>query len=167
MSQQRVAVLSVLALVAGLAAALLPARAATAAGEIVSYALVQQDASLNVAGKRIYLYGIYIPPTGQVCQRNFRPPLCGSRAAVALDSKIQGFVSCRPVLRNRDRSIDAFCRTRLPGEDLGGWLISQGWALALPNAPFSYHALERIAQSRKRGVWGFPADSVVFPNRHR
>jgi endonuclease YncB( thermonuclease family) len=167
MSPQRTANLSVLALVAGLAMALLPGRASFAAGEIVSYALVQQDASLKVAGKRIRLYGIYIPPTNRVCQRHLRPALCGSRAVVALESKIQGFVSCRPVLCYRDRSIDAICRTRLKGEDLGGWLLSQGWALALPNAPFSYHALERIAQSRKRGVWGFPADSVVFPNRHR
>ena len=167
MSQQRVAVLSVLALVAGLAAALLPARAATAAAEIVSYALVQPDASLKVSGKLIYLYGLYIPPSGKNCQRGFNPPLCGNRAAVALDSKIQGFVACRPVLRNHDRSIDAFCRTRLAGEDLGGYLISQGWALALPSAPFQYHALERIARRRGLGVWGFQADSVVFPNRRR
>jgi endonuclease YncB( thermonuclease family) len=167
MSPQRTANLSVLALVAGLAMALLPGRASFAAGEIVSYALVQQDASLKVAGKRIRLYGIYIPPTNRVCQRHFRPALCGSRAVVALDSKIKGFVSCRPVLRYRDRSIDAICRTRLQGEDLGGWLLSQGWALALPGAPFAYHALERIARARQRGVWGFQVDSIVFPNGRR
>jgi endonuclease YncB( thermonuclease family) len=86
---------------------------------------------------------------------------------VALESKIQGFVSCRPVLRYRDRSIDAICRTRLQGEDLGGWLLSQGWALALPGAPFAYHALERIARARQRGVWGFQVDSIVFPNGRR
>ena len=167
MSPQRVANLSVLALVAGLALALLPGRAAFAAGEIVSYALVQQDGSLKVAGKRIYLYGIYLPPTNRVCQRHFRPALCGSRAVVALEFKIQGFVSCRPVLRYRDRSIDAICRTRLEGEDLGGWLLSQGWALARPGAPFAYHALERIARARQRGVWGFQVDSIVFPNGRR
>jgi hypothetical protein len=38
--------------------------------------------------------------------------------------------------------------------------------LALPYAPFEYHALEKIASKRELGVWGYPADSFsdrVFP----
>jgi len=32
----------------------------------------------------------------------------------------------------------------------------------LPGAPFEYFALERIAQARGLGLWGFPADSIIF-----
>jgi len=148
------------------AAVFVPLRAA-AAGEVVSYALVQPDAALKVAGKVFQLYGLYYPPSGETCQRNFRPAKCGSRAVLALESKIQGFVACRPVRRNADRSFDAFCRTRFAGEDLGAYLISEGWALALPHAPFEYHALERIARAHNRGVWGFQVDSLAAPRHGR
>jgi endonuclease YncB( thermonuclease family) len=150
------------------AAALLPLRGAEAGGrEVVSYALVQPDAALKVAGKVFQLYGLYFPPSNEVCSRHYNPRRCGSRAVVALESKIQGFVACRPVARNPDRSYDAFCRTRFKGEDLGSYLISEGWALALPHAPFEYHALERIARERGRGVWGFQVDSITFPRSQR
>jgi len=145
---------------------LLP-RSLAAARDVVSYALVQPDASLKVAGKVFRLYGLYIPPSGRTCDNNYRPLNCGTRAAVALESKIQGFVACKPLARNRDRSYAAYCRTRLRGEDLGSYLISQGWALATPRAPFEYHALERIARDRGRGVWGFQVDSITLPRRHR
>jgi len=148
------------------AAVFLPARPAAAA-EVVSYALVQPDAALKVSGKIFQLYGLYIPPSGQVCERHIRPTRCGSRAAVALESKIQGFVACRPVRRNPDRSYAAFCRTRFEGEDLGSYLIQEGWALALPHAPFAYHALERIARQHGRGVWGFQVDSITNPRHGR
>ena len=35
-------------------------------------------------------------------------------------------------------------------------------ALALPDAPFEYHALEKIARHRGLGVWGMPADRILF-----
>ena len=34
--------------------------------------------------------------------------------------------------------------------------------LAAPYAPFEYHALQRIAESRGMGVWGFDVDVVTF-----
>ena len=43
---------------------------------------------------------------------------------------------------------------------LGAYLIGEGLALALPNAPFAYHAEEKIARANGRGVWGFQVDSI-------
>ena len=87
-------------------------------------------------------------------------------AAVALASRIQGFVRCAPQVRYDDRSIGAFCSVRGTGTpsrriDLGAWLIEQGWAVALPQAPFAYHKLEEIAKVNRRGVWGFQADRII------
>ncbi len=128
-----------------------------------SYAIIQDDASLLVEGQRIHLYGLYLPPTSRYCRRNIRPVRCGNRAVLALQFKIQGFVHCYPQTQNADGSFNGICyqgRSSFDdGEDLGGYLIDQGWALALPNAPFEYHARERIARHRGAGVWGFTVDS--------
>jgi endonuclease YncB( thermonuclease family) len=136
-----------------------------AAREIVSYAIVQSDASLRVQGKTIRLFGIYIPDGSRICRRDFRPALCGTRAANALETKIQGFVRCSPVARLADGSISAICTVEQgsildPPVDLGAWLIERGLAVATPDAPFEYGVLERIARANGRGVWGFQVDGI-------
>ena len=123
-----------------------------ASAALVSYAKVRPDATLVVGSRLVRLYGIYIPPGGRTCRPNLRPAKCGSNAALALDFKIRGFVHCQQVLRHRDRSITALCRNK--GVDLSAYLIERGWAVALPNGPFEYQVLERIARERSMGVWG-------------
>ena len=134
------------------------------AREFSSYAKVNDDGSLRVGTREVHLYGIYIPPTGQTCRTYVSPPVCGSRAALALEFRIQGFVHCQQKSTNRDRSINAVChvdrRHADEGEDLAAYLIRQGWALALPEAPFEYQALEKIARRQSAGVWGFTVDGI-------
>lgn len=137
------------------------ARAAT--NEIIGAATVRADGTLRVGRHLVRLYGIYIPTAGKQCRTFLSPVYCGNRAAVALNDRIQGFVFCQAVSRNADGSLNAFCsvdRTFYSnGEDLGAYLIARGLALAGPYAPFEYVAIERIAQARQRGIWGFPVDS--------
>ena len=142
------------------------ATGAAVAADIVSYALVQDDATLRVQGKTIRLYGVYVADSRPFCDTTFQPARCKTRAAVALASRIEGFVRCDPQVRYRDGSIGAFCSvdggsvTAAP-IDLGGYLIREGWAVALPEAPFAYHTYEEIAKVNRRGVWGFQADSIT------
>ncbi len=132
---------------------------AMADGEISGFASMQDEGLLKISGYRIRLYGIYIPPTGQTCYSFIRPMPCGSRAALALNFKIEGdFVHCTPRIRHADDSITASCS--LGNEDLSEWLLQKGWAVALPDAPFHYSALEKIAQSRGIGIWGVPVDII-------
>jgi endonuclease YncB( thermonuclease family) len=136
-----------------------------AATDIVSYAIVQDDATLKVRGKTIRLYGVYVVDTRPFCDRTFRPVRCQTRASVALASRIQGFVHCNPQVEYRDGSIGAFCSVdggsvTTDPIDLGGYLIKEGWAVALPEAPFAYHTYQEIAKINGRGVWGFQADSI-------
>lgn len=135
-----------------------------ASAGFASYAVVLADGSLLIRGKIVRLYGVYIPDNRQFCRSNILPASCGNRAAVALDQKISKFVRCEPLVEYDDGSIGAQCWTNYnkfsTGEDLGAYLIAQGFALAGPDAPFEYHALERIALANGRGVWGFQADSV-------
>jgi endonuclease YncB( thermonuclease family) len=136
----------------------------TAVAAIVGAAFVQEDGSLQVKGRRIQLFGIYIPPTDRSCQTLFRPVRCSSRAALALDFKIQGFVHCEVKAKHRDSSLIGRCyvdrNAFSEGEDLSAYLISLGWAAALPDAPYEYHVLEKIARQRGLGVWGFPVNSI-------
>ena len=112
---------------------------------------------MRLSGEIVRLYGVYIPPTGQTCYEFTRPMQCGSRASLALDFKIGAeFVRCKVLTKNQDGSVTGFCTAR--GEDLSAFMLQRGWAVALPDAPFEYAALEKIAQSRGLGVWGIPID---------
>jgi len=134
------------------------------ASELFSYALVQDDSSLRIKGRTVHLYGLYIPSSNRQCRTQIRPVRCAPRAALALEFKIQGFVRCEERREREDGSVEAVCYVDSspfsPGEDLGAYLIQQGLALALPDAPFEYHALERIARHNQLGVWGFQVDSI-------
>ncbi|MGV3742727.1 MAG: thermonuclease family protein [Burkholderiaceae bacterium] len=144
------------------ACSLMALQALCAAQEISSFAFIQQDGSLRVAGRHVYLYGIYIPPTDQTCYTFIRPAPCGPRAVLALEFKISGdFVHCIPRTENADGSIVASCS--LDNEDLSMWMLQRGWAVARPDAPFEYAALERIAQAKGIGIWGIPIDTFPHP----
>ena len=54
-----------------------------AAADIVSYAIVQPDATLKMRGKIIRLFGVHVPSSGRVCQRNLRPARVKQRAGNA------------------------------------------------------------------------------------
>lgn len=134
------------------------------ARELVGHAIVRGDGTLLIKERVVHLDGIYLPPTERQCRDWIRPVRCDSRAVLALDFKIKGFIRCFPRNENEDGSLNAVCyvdRTSFSrGEDLAAYLIERGWAIALPQAPFEYHAIEKIALSRKLGVWGYQADSI-------
>jgi endonuclease YncB( thermonuclease family) len=133
--------------------------ASPAWADLNSYAIPLADGSLRIQGETVRLYGIYVPPTAATCRANFDPVECGSRAQIALDFKTANdFVACRELAINSDGTLTAICW--VDGEDLAGWLLSQGWAFALPGAPYAYQMLQEVARSRGLGLWGFQADVV-------
>lgn len=143
---------------------------ATAHGrEISSYAFVNEDGTLGIKGNTIHLYGIHIPDTGRHCRTNIRPVICGSRAVLALEFKIQGFVRCEIKGRNDDGSLIGRCRVNATtfddGTDLSAYLLERGWAVATPDAPLEYQTLEKIAYRRGVGVWGFHTDDIIIRRR--
>ena len=129
--------------------------------DLSSYAFVQDDGTLRIDGKDVRLYGIHIPTTAQDCRTWERPVQCAPRAALALGFKTQqSFVHCEEKGREADGTIIGLCRVNRgsfsAGEDLSAYMLEYGWALALPDAPFEYQALEKIARHRGIGVWGIP-----------
>lgn len=131
---------------------------AAAHAEISSFAFVQEDGSLRISGYVVRLYGIYIPKTENACHTFISPPMCGPRAALALEFKIGGnFIHCTERTVNPDNSVTASCT--LDKEDLSEWMLRNGWAVALPDAPFEYGVMENLARTRGIGIWGIPVDT--------
>jgi len=135
------------------------------AREISSHARINEDGTLRINGQTIHLDGIHIPDTGRTCKTYRLPPVCGSRASIALEFKIDGFVRCEILSRNPDRSLVGRCRVNAgafdDGEDLSAYLLERGWAVALPDASVEYQTLEKIARARGVGVWGIPVDNII------
>ncbi len=130
---------------------LAPAQPSSLSGNV----FVQEDATLRIEGRTIHLFGIYVPATDETCYFFVRPIPCGPRASLALEFFIGArFAHCDIIRQRPDGTLEGLCRAR--GEDLSAWMVGNGWALALPYAPFEYHALERIARTRGLGIWAVP-----------
>ncbi len=135
----------------------LAASQAPALSSIRSYAFVKDDASLVIRGRNIDLYGIYVPKTRGSCTGR-SAETCRTRAAEALEFLISGFVECEILAQRTDRRLVGRCyadRSSFDtGTDLSAYLIERGWAMAGPDAPFEYRALEKLARERDAGFWG-------------
>jgi endonuclease YncB( thermonuclease family) len=136
------------------AAPVLLGRPPAATGETFSgRARVVDGDSLEVAGRRVRLFGIDAPEFRQHCRDGSGAVYaCGQEARRALADAIGGrSVTCTPVGASHDRSV-AVCEAG--GHDLSEALVRQGHALELRR--FSggrYAEAERTARDARRGLW--------------
>lgn len=130
----------------------------SAGAELSGYVFVQEDGTLRLHGRTVHLFGIYIPETAENCFTFISPPLCGPLAVINLDFRIgSDWVYCE--IKSRDPTgVTGLCR--VDDQDLSAWMLEHGWALARPDAPFEYQALEKIARRQGRGLWGIPGRPV-------
>jgi endonuclease YncB( thermonuclease family) len=110
--------------------------------------------TLDLGGARIRLWGVDAPEAAQTCDRDGELWRCGAAAARALG----GFIADRPVDCERvgrpDRNGRIVARCAVAGQDLGAWLVTEGWALDY--ARYSggrYGTEEAAARSSRRGLW--------------
>jgi hypothetical protein len=121
-------------------------------------AIVQDDGSLSLDGEKVWLHGASIPLFVRTCTSIERPPRCGSRSVLVLANLVSGFVRCQ-IVRQHPDALEGVCTQAGrdsfgPRQDLAAELILRGWALATPDAPSDYFALQTIAQSQEAGIWG-------------
>ena len=127
----------------------LPAAAQTFSGPA---AAIDGD-SLEVAGRRIRLFGIDAPESRQDCRDGRgRFYACGMKARDALADAIgNGAVACTPVGESYDRDV-AICTAS--GRDLSETMVRGGHALELAqHSRGRYSAAERAARAARRGLW--------------
>lgn len=96
-----------------------------AAADLTGRASIIDGDTLEVHDQRIRLFGIDAPESRQTCEADGQTYRCGQQAALALADHVgQRTVACEQRDIDRYGRIVAVCRAG--GEDLNGWLVSQG-----------------------------------------
>ena len=109
--------------------------------------------TIVIGDTKIRLESIDAPESDQVClEVKGKRWTCGIEARDRLAEHIgKRPIDCAP------SGSDAYGRTlaicRVDGEDLNGWLVRQGWALAFVRYSKAYVPDEDAARVAKRGIW--------------
>ena len=118
--------------------------------------------SIVVAGERLQLQGVVAPGLRQECIAQGFQWRCGFIARLKLQQRLASSdLTCVGARRDQHGQRIAICVTQEDEPlDLGGWLVSAGWALADVNAMPDYAPLEDGARAQGLGIWkgGFTPD---------
>ncbi len=127
---------------------------AAIAGVFKGQARVIDGDEIELAGKRVRLYGIVAPDLGQTCWYQDKEFPCGhsARRNLWLNVKDQR-LTCREK-SVVDGVVVALCFDA-KGRDVAGGLVRSGWALALPKQVEVYIKAEAEAKRQKLGLWNF------------
>jgi endonuclease YncB( thermonuclease family) len=125
---------------------------------IEGMATVIDGDGIEIAGRKIRLFGIDAPEVEQYCSRKDGSRWrCGQYATVALDRMAGGkIVEC--AVRDidvYDRAV-AICRT--DGRDLSAEQVTAGWAMAYRRYSSDYVKGEETAHGAGLGIWIGPFD---------
>jgi endonuclease YncB( thermonuclease family) len=108
--------------------------------------------TLEIRGRRVRLHGIDAPESDQLCSLDGGRYRCGQKAAFALTGLIgRRTVSC--ARRDTDRYGRAVAVCSAGGQDLGGWMVRHGHALAYRRYSRDYVDAEEAAAAEKLGIW--------------
>jgi endonuclease YncB( thermonuclease family) len=130
-----------------------PAEAAQKNNSIAGVPTVTDGDTLRIGDTRIRLFGIDAPEGKQTCERDGMPWLCGQEAGKALRELVAGVtVSCAEHDRDRYKRSVSVC-TLADGTDLGGFMVSNGYAVAYRQYSTRYVEAENHAREAKRGLW--------------
>lgn len=119
----------------------------------VGVASIIDGDTLEIHGQRIRLHAVDAPESRQTCQRaNGSSWRCGAEAARALDAFVgRATVSCTRKDVDRYGRLVARCSAR--GQDLGAWMVREGWAVAYRRYGKAYVGEEDAARQARRGLW--------------
>lgn len=109
--------------------------------------------TIEIHGERIRFHGVDAPESGQTCKdADGDKWRCGQKAAYQLSDKLGArTVSCEKT--DTDRYGRTVARCSVDGEDVGRWLVSNGWARAFTRYSGDYVGEELEAKESKLGIW--------------
>lgn len=121
--------------------------------DIVGRASVIDGDTFEIHGQRVRVWGVDAPESAQLCHIAGKPWRCGQQAALAVSDHIgQQTVAC--LERDRDRYGRIVAKCSVASQDIGVWLVSNGWALDY--AQYSggdYSSHQTSAATAKLGIW--------------
>lgn len=134
---------------AALSLAAVPAATETVSGQVK---VIDGD-SLEVAGRRVRLFGIDAPEATQKCDRSGESWACGAASAEELKGLIgTDSVTCEGSERDVYGRLLAVCR--VAGVDINRTMVAGGWATAFRRYSEDYVADETRARAARLGLWG-------------
>ncbi len=132
---------------------------AQAADALTGIPTVIDGDTIDIHGQRIRLHGIDAPESKQVCGAGGEKYRCGQKAALGLSDRIgRGSVTCEAKGTDRYDRVIAVCFKGQ--EDLNGWLVSEGLAVAYRRYSQDYVTHEAQARSMSVGLW---AGEFIMP----
>jgi endonuclease YncB( thermonuclease family) len=153
-----------------------------ARADVMGSAVVVDGDTIEISGQRIRLHGIDAPESDQLCEAGGKSWRCGQLATLALSAKIappesdqlceaggkswrcgqlatlalsakiaRRPVSCTAKDVDRYQRLVAVCFAG--NDELNGWMVAEGWALAYLQLSSDYADQEHSASAAKKGVW--------------
>lgn len=109
------------------------------------------------AGYTVAIDGVKSVGPEETCAYEDTSWPCGAKARAAFRLWLRGrALVCQ--IPDGDESADVLrARCRLAKQDVGAWLVSNGWALAAPDGP--YVQAEEKARAARIGIFGAPPDT--------
>ena len=129
-----------------------PVASSSSDGTLTGRARIIDADTIEIGDTRIRLSAVDAPEGAQRCYVDGSPERCGAHASDALESWIGGrTVSCIGIdIDPYDRTV-AICS--VGGEDVGRWLVRNGYAVAYRDFGDDYVCDEAEAARAGRGVW--------------
>lgn len=127
-------------------------------------AVVVDGDTIQIAGRRIRLWGIDAPEAAQTCRRREQLVPCGAQATAALTELVRGKqVTCA------QNDIDVYGRVvavcRVTGQEINAWLVEHGQAVAYRQYGGSvYDSAQAQARAARLGLW---AGTFTWPWAYR
>ncbi len=143
----------------GLAAPPKPKAAKAWDGEALHRPVATESARFEAMGFTIAISGAQSVAPDETCDYQGTTWNCGANARTAFRSFLRGrSPSCEVPAEpgEADGAIVATCR--LGKQDIGAWLVENGWARAIAGGPYAEAAA--IAAEKKRGVFGAPPKAL-------
>jgi endonuclease YncB( thermonuclease family) len=116
--------------------------------DFAGVAYVTDGDTLRIDGESVRLKGIDAPELAQTCVADQGTFSCGRASREALG----GFIGRKPVqchLEGRDKYRRALAVCRVEDVDIGGWMVSHGYAVSYGDYRFN----ELEARSKGAGLW--------------
>ena len=119
--------------------------------------------TLEVAGRRVRLFGIDAPESDQTCQKEGTSWACGHVATEQLSALVEGQrVECSGTGVDQYGRMLAVCTAGQ--EQLNEVMVEQGWAVAYRQYSNDYIAAEQRAKSYRLGIW---SSTFMLPSDYR
>ncbi|MCW7543296.1 thermonuclease family protein [Aurantimonas litoralis] len=114
--------------------------------------IARDTAHLTIGRGTIALPGMASLPLERSCGEGANAWPCGMRARTELRNYLRSrSIRCEVPedFGDRDETVTSACTLR--GDDVGAWIVRNGWAEAAPDGP--YQDAEAEARREKRGIW--------------